>query len=104
WPAAERSLIARILPLLAAFGLIALQIGWGNARLSQTETEPFEDVVLRVVQPVISQDIKWQTFAREETITRLLDLSTMQAHPEDRGLDDVTHLIWPEAAIPFFLS
>lgn len=104
WPAAERSLIARILPLLAAFGLIALQIGWGNARLSQTETEPFEDVVLRVVQPVISQDIKWQTFAREEIVTRLLDLSTMQAHPGDRGLDDVTHLIWPEAAIPFFLS
>ena len=104
WPGAERSLIARLLPLLAAIGLIALQIGWGNARLSQTETEPFEDVVLRVVQPVISQDIKWQTFAREETVNRLLDLSTMRTHPGDRGLDDVTHLIWPEAAIPFFLS
>lgn len=104
WPAAERSLIARVLPLLAAFGLIALQIGWGNYRLNQTRTEPFEDVVLRIVQPVISQDIKWQTFAREETITRLLDLSTMQTHPEDQGLEDVTHLIWPEAAIPFFLS
>ena len=104
WPGAERSLIARLLPLLAAIGLIALQIGWGNARLSQTETEPFEDVVLRVVQPVISQDIKWQTFAREETVSRLLDLSTMRTHPGDRGLDDVTHLIWPEAAIPFFLS
>ena len=104
WPGAERSLIARLLPLLAAIGLIALQIGWGNARLSQTETEPFENVVLRVVQPVISQDIKWQTFAREETVNRLLDLSTMRTHPGDRGLDDVTHLIWPEAAIPFFLS
>ncbi|WMT87207.1 apolipoprotein N-acyltransferase [Pelagibacterium sp. 26DY04] len=104
WPAAERSMVTRILPLLAAFGLIALQIGWGNYRLAQTSTEPFEDINLRIVQPVISQDIKWQTFAREETITRLLDLSTMRTGPQDQGLDDVTHLIWPEAAIPFFLS
>lgn len=104
WPAAERPIVTRILPLLAAFGLIALQIGWGNYRLAQTSTEPFEDINLRIVQPVISQDIKWQTFAREETITRLLDLSTMRTGPQDQGLDDVTHLIWPEAAIPFFLS
>lgn len=104
WPAAERSIIARILPLFIAFGLIALQLGWGNYRLAETPTEPFDDINLRIVQPVISQDIKWQTFAREETITRLLDLSTMRAGPQDEGLDDVTHLIWPEAAIPFFLS
>tara|TARA_R100000365_G_scaffold3447_1_gene11360 strand:- start:140 stop:1759 length:1620 start_codon:yes stop_codon:yes gene_type:complete len=104
WPAAERSLIARVLPLFAAFGLLAGQIAWGNFRLNETQTEPFEDVVLRIVQPVIPQDVKWQTFAREETVTRLLDLSTMQANPDDQGLGDVTHLIWPEAAIPFFLS
>ncbi len=104
WPAAERSLIARILPLFAAFALLATQIGWGNYRLNETQTEPFEDVVLRIVQPVIPQDVKWQTFAREETITRLLDLSAMQTNPDDQGLGDVTHLIWPEAAIPFFLS
>lgn len=104
WPAAERSLFARVLPLFAAFGLLAGQIAWGNFRLNETRTEAFEDVVLRIVQPVIPQDVKWQTFAREETITRLLDLSSMQTNPEDQGLDDVTHLIWPEAAIPFFLS
>lgn len=104
WPAAERSLFVRVLPLFAAFGLLAAQIGWGNFRLNETRTEPFEDVVLRIVQPVIPQNVKWQTFAREETITRLLDLSTMRTNSEDQGLDDVTHLIWPEAAIPFFLS
>ncbi|WP_339643356.1 apolipoprotein N-acyltransferase [uncultured Pelagibacterium sp.] len=104
WPAAERSLIARILPLFAAFGLLAGQIAWGNFRLNETQTEPFEDVVLRIVQPVIPQDVKWQTFAREETVSRLLDLSTMQTNPDDQALGDVTHLVWPEAAIPFFLS
>ena len=104
WPGAGRPLMARVLPLFAAIGLIALQIGWGHYRLGQLRTEPYEDVVLRIVQPVIPQDIKWQTFAREETITRLLDLSAMQTHPGDQGLTDVTHLIWPEAAIPFFLS
>ncbi|HWJ88313.1 MAG TPA: apolipoprotein N-acyltransferase [Pelagibacterium sp.] len=104
WPAAERSLITRLLPLFAAFAVLAAQIAWGNHRLATTSTTPYDDVVVRVVQPVIPQDIKWQTFAREETIARLLDLSTMRTHPEDQGLDDVTHLIWPEAAIPFFLS
>ncbi|RDE09519.1 apolipoprotein N-acyltransferase [Pelagibacterium lacus] len=104
WPAADRSLVARIAPLFAAFALIALQIGWGHYRLGNTPTTPLDGVNLRIVQPVISQDIKWQTYARAETIQRLLDLSTMQVGPDDAGLDDVTHLIWPEAAIPFFLS
>lgn len=104
WPAAERSLIARLVPLFAAFAVIAVQIGWGNARLNAIATAPREDMVLRIIQPVVPQDIKWQTFAREEIVTRLIDLSTMRAHPEDAGLDDVTHLIWPEAALPFFLS
>ncbi|WP_417578628.1 apolipoprotein N-acyltransferase [Pelagibacterium sp.] len=104
WPAAERSLVARILPLFTAFAVLAAQVGWGNYRINETATKPFDDVVLRIVQPVIPQDVKWQTFAREETVTRLLDLSVMQSNPDDAGLDDVTHLIWPEAAIPFFLS
>lgn len=104
WPGAERTMVARVLPLFVALGVIAAQVGWGNYRVNQTETAPFEDMVMRIVQPVIPQDVKWQTFAREETIVRLLDLSTMQTSPDDLGLDDVTHLVWPEAAIPFFLS
>lgn len=104
WPAAERSLIARLVPLFSAFALLALQVGWGHARLGAIPIAPREDMVLRIVQPAVPQDLKWQTFAREEIVTRLLDLSTMHSHPGDAGLDDVTHLIWPEAALPFFLS
>ncbi len=104
WPAAERPLFARLTPFFAAIAVIACQIGWGNYRLNSTATAPLDDMVIRIVQPVIPQDVKWQTFAREETVTRLLDLSLMQTGPDDAGLGDVTHLIWPEAAIPFFLS
>lgn len=104
WPAADRSLIARLVPLFAAIAAIALQFAWGHQRLGSTNVVPHEDMVVRIVQPVVPQDIKWQSFAREETVTRLLDLSAIRTHPEDRGLDDVTHLIWPEAALPFYLS
>jgi apolipoprotein N-acyltransferase len=104
WPATERTLVARLVPLFLAIGVIALQVGYGQYRIAQTETTPIEGINLRVVQPVVSQDLKWQAFAREEIVTRMMDLSAMRTTPEDSGLDDVTHLIWPEAALPFFLS
>ncbi|WP_404400371.1 apolipoprotein N-acyltransferase [Pelagibacterium halotolerans] len=104
WPAADRSLVTRLVPLFAAIAVIAVQIGWGYQRVQSTAVVPQDGMVMRIVQPVIPQDVKWQAFAREETVTRLIDLSTMRTHPEDQGLDDVTHLVWPEAALPFFLS
>lgn len=104
WPAAERALVSRLLPLFVAVGLITLQLAWGHYRLGDITVEENPDMRVRMVQPVVAQDIKWQTFAREEIVNRLIDLSTMHTNPEDEGLDDVTHLIWPEAALPFFLS
>jgi apolipoprotein N-acyltransferase len=104
WPSGDRSLVARLLPLFAALGVIALQLGWGYQRISGTTTAVFENVVMRIVQPSIPQDEKWQLSAREETVTRLIDLSTMRTNPDDAGLDDVDLLVWPEAALPFFLS
>lgn len=104
WPSADRPLVTRLLPLFAGFGLIALQLGWGHHRLANTATTPYEDVVMRVVQPAVPQDEKWQVHSREEIVTRLIDLSAMRTGPEDEGLDDVDLLVWPEAALPFFLS
>lgn len=104
WPSGDRSLVARLLPLFAGLGLIALQLGWGHQRLSSVLTEPFDDLAVRIVQPVIPQDEKWQVFAREEIVNRLIDLSVMRTGPDDTGLDGIDLLVWPEAALPFFLS
>lgn len=104
WPSADRPLVTRLLPLFLSLGLIALQLGWGHQRLNSTVTEPFEGAVMRVVQPGIPQDEKWQVHSRDEVVTRLMDLSRMRTNPEDTGLDGIDLLIWPEAALPFFLS
>lgn len=104
WPSGDRPLVSRLLPLFVGLGLIALQLGWGHQRLSTIVTEPFEGTVMRVVQPAIPQDEKWQVHSRNDIVTRLIDLSSMRTNPEDTGLDGVDLLIWPEAALPFFLS
>ncbi|WP_127145012.1 apolipoprotein N-acyltransferase [Pelagibacterium montanilacus] len=104
WPAADRTLVARLVPVFVGIGAITLQLGWGYGRLTAIPLAAREDMLVRIVQPAIPQDLKWQTEARAETVTRLLDLSAMRTGPEDRGLEDITHLIWPEAALPFFIS
>lgn len=104
WPSGDRSLVARLLPLFAGLGLIALQLAWGHQRLSSLVTEPYDEVAIRIVQPVVPQNEKWQVLAREEIVNRLIDLSAMRTGPDDAGLDDVDLLVWPEAALPFFLS
>lgn len=104
WPSGDRPLVTRLLPLFAGLGCIALQLGWGHNRLTTTGVSASEDVVIRLVQPAVPQDEKWQVFAREEIVNRLIDLSTMRTNPEDAGLEGVDLLIWPEAALPFFLS
>ncbi len=104
WPSGDRPLVTRLLPLFAGLGCIALQLGWGHNRLTTTGVSASEDVVIRLVQPAVPQDEKWQVFAREEIVNRLIDLSTMRTNPEDAGLEGADLLIWPEAALPFFLS
>ena len=104
WPSLDRPLAARLAPLFLAIAVIAAQLAYGHVRLRDTLTEPREDIALRLVQPVVPQDLKWQAFAREEIVQRLIDLTTAQTGPDDAGLADITHIVWPEMAIPFFIS
>jgi apolipoprotein N-acyltransferase len=53
---------------------------------------------LRIMQPNLQQDVRFNYAARQEVVDRYLALS---AQP---GLDQVTHLIWPESPFPFFLT
>lgn len=104
WPALDRSLALRLVPVFLVIGALAAQIAYGHVRLRDTPSEPMADVALRIVQPVVPQDIKWQAFARGEIVQRLIDLTTAFTGPDDEGLADITHIVWPEMAIPFFIS
>ena len=56
------------------------------------------------MQPNIQQDEKFNYSAKERVMTRYLALSDRATGPQSTGLRDVTHLIWPESAFPFFLN
>jgi apolipoprotein N-acyltransferase len=86
------------LMLLAAMG------AYGAARLSVYPTHFVKDVKLRLMQPNLQQDQKFNYAAKDEVMQRYLRLSASSTGPGREGLDGITHLIWPEAAFPFFLT
>ncbi|UXN74313.1 apolipoprotein N-acyltransferase [Devosia sp. A8/3-2] len=104
WPADNRPLSRRLLPLFLALGVIAAQLGYGYNRLAGTTATPRRDVSMRLVQPMVYEHADWGNADPVALIDRLIMLSDMRMNPEDRGLADITHLVWPESSLPFFLS
>ena len=86
-------------PTLLAGLLIAGLWGGGMARLSAYPGGAIvEGVRLRLVQPNVAQHHKWQPEKREALFRRHLALTT------GAGFESVTHVIWPETAIPYFIA
>lgn len=104
WPADERGLVARLLPLFLAVGVIAAQVGYGNWRLTTTPVVERTDMRVRLVQPMILDHADWATSDPAHIMDRLISLSETRLTPADPGLAGVTHLVWPESVFPFFLT
>ena len=87
---------------LAAAGLVLatapLALAAGEWRLATGSTAIFEDIGLRVVQANIPQKLKWRPEQQEEIVAAHLDLSTAG------GFAGITHLIWPESAVPMLID
>jgi apolipoprotein N-acyltransferase len=67
-------------------------------------TAPPPDVAgvkLRIVQPSIPQREKWLAEKQGLNFQRHLDLSKTSPNGTPGSLDGITHIIWPEAAMPF---
>ena len=94
----------RWLPLLLGVAVLVGLGGWGALRLSRTPTQLVDKVHLRIMQPNLQQDVKFNYAARQEVMRRYLELSDRAAGPNAPGIKGVTHLIWPESAFPFFLA
>ncbi|KKB76154.1 hypothetical protein VW29_20605 [Devosia limi DSM 17137] len=104
WPADGRSLSRRLLPFFIAIGVLAAQLGFGHNRLVGTTATERTDMAMRLVQPLVYEHADWGNADPVALIDRLLMLSEMQMSPDDKGLADITHLVWPESSLPFFLS
>jgi apolipoprotein N-acyltransferase len=53
---------------------------------------------------MVLEQADWAAAKPADIITRLLDLTTGKTSPEDPGVAGVDQIIWPESALPFFLS
>ncbi|HEY4774045.1 MAG TPA: apolipoprotein N-acyltransferase [Xanthobacteraceae bacterium] len=90
-------------PGVAAIVLIAMWV-YGAARLAATPTTLVEGVRLRIMQPNLQQDTKFNYAAKPEVLRRYFELSARASSPRSSALGDATHLIWPESPFPFFLA
>jgi apolipoprotein N-acyltransferase len=94
----------RFLPLALSILLLAAMAAFGAWRLSHNPTQYVDAVRLRLMQPNLPQDQKFNYAARQKIMAHYLSLSERASGPQNAGLRDVTHLIWPESAFPFFLT
>ncbi len=77
---------------------------YGTMRLWQAPTAYVDNVRLRIMQPNLQQDDKFRYSQKQAVMSRYIGLSDRASGPQASGIADVTHLIWPESAFPFFLT
>jgi apolipoprotein N-acyltransferase len=92
-----------IAPVAAVLVLVAMGI-FGAVRLSQEPTRSVANVKLRIMQPNLQQDVKFNYAAKAEVMQKYLALSDRASGPQSTGVRDASILIWPESAFPFFLT
>jgi apolipoprotein N-acyltransferase len=91
-----------IAPVVAVSMLIAMGI-FGVVRLSLQPTTDVAGVKLRIMQPNLQQDARFNYSAKAEVMQKYLALSDRASGPQSTGVRDTNILIWPESAFPFFL-
>lgn len=88
---------------ISALLLLAVMGVYGAVRLSMQPTA-MTRVKLRIMQPNLQQDVKFNYAAKAEVMQKYLTLSDRASGPQSTGVRDVQILIWPESAFPFFLT
>ncbi len=82
--------------VLSIYLIVCVGLAWGAWRLNQAgETQFVEGIKLRLVQANIEQHHKWDP---------ALQMQGMKAHgilTQSVGIESVTHVIWPETAVPY---
>lgn len=83
----------------AGAALLLTALWFGGAMRVPAEPQPeVPNLRFRLVQPDIPQSLKWDPALRERHLAHTMRLT------REPGYESVTHVIWPEAAVPFALS
>ena len=88
--------------LLAA--TLPLGWGWGGLRLAGAADQVVPGISFRIVQPNIPQQEKWREDNARVIFDTLMRLSTEPTDARPEGIGGVTHLVWPESAVPFLID
>lgn len=89
-----KAIAAGVLPLVALSA-------YGTWRLPAQPVPFVEGVKLRVVQPSVPQREKWMAAKQAEIFKLHLDLTATSTAGVRDDAAGITHVIWPEAAMPF---
>ena len=89
---------------VAALAVVAGLVGFGLWRIPTQPSPTVAGVKLRLMQPNLPQDAKFSARNSEAILAHYLALSDRATSPTTLGVQDVTHLIWPESAFPFLLG
>ena len=92
-----------VAPAMALLVLVAMGI-FVAVRLSLQPTTTVANVKLRIMQPNLQQDVRFNYAAKAEVMRKYLTLSDRASGPQSTGVRDASILIWPESAFPFFLT
>lgn len=84
-----------------AVGLLGLLALYGAVRLAGPPSGEVAGVKLRIVQPSVPQRDKWRREKQGEIFRDHLELSRRDAAGRIDDLAGITHVVWPEAAMPF---
>jgi apolipoprotein N-acyltransferase len=90
-------------PVTALLLLVAMGV-FGAVRLGLQPTKTVANVKLRIMQPNLQQDVRFNYAAKAEVMKKYLTLSDRASGPQSTGVRDASILIWPESAFPFFLT
>jgi len=96
---AARTLSTRtLLPGFIAAGLLVSGFGYGMARLSAADVKFVENVKIRIIAAPFSQKDKLDPNKPWVASDIVQDHLNLTAEP---GLEDITHVIWPEGVLDF---
>lgn len=89
--------------VLGAWGMFAIGLLWGHARIQAADASPVirqndKPVVIRMVQANIQQHHKWDPKLQMEGLREYARLSHAP------GFEKVTHIVWPETAVPYVVE
>ncbi len=81
--------------------LFACNLVWGTVFLKNNPLLLTKSPMIRVIQPNIPQDLKWDSSYRLSILRTMISLSSIDNASLEKKPDVI---IWPEAALPFFLE